>query len=200
MPRIVAQRILELRNRLGEGQAEFGHRFGVEQPTVSRWESGASKPARSLEQPIADLAGMTVAEFFHSADAARSIPVVGYVSGGEAFVPIDDHEPGAGLDFVTPRLGDDSYIAVKVRGDSMSPVYRDGDLIIAARAGRRDMSKMIGRDCIVKTAAGEGYVKRVLAGTKKGTVRLRSYNPAYDDIEDVQIEWAAAIVWIGRGQ
>lgn len=193
------RKIRELRAVLRETQAEFGDRFGVEQATVSRWERG-EPVQRRYQGPVADLAGMTVAEFFHSDEGPRMVPIVGFVSGGESFTPVDDHEPGAGIEHITLKIGGDEQIAVCVRGDSMNPVYRDGDIIVGKRLGRRDLSRAIGKDCIVKTVIGEGYVKKVLAGTTRTTFRLRSYNPAFEDLENVAIEWAAPIVWIGRKQ
>jgi phage repressor protein C with HTH and peptisase S24 domain len=194
----VGRKIRALRNALRESQAEFGDRFGVEQATVSRWEKGLSPVQRKHQSAIAELAGMTVAEFFHSREAPRLIPIVGYVSGGESFTPTEDHEPGQGIDHITLSLGEEDQVAVRVRGDSMSPVYRDGDTLIGRRIGRRDLTRALGKDCIIKTAAGEGYVKRVLPGSKRHVFRLRSYNPLYDDIEDVALEWAAPIIWINR--
>jgi phage repressor protein C with HTH and peptisase S24 domain len=199
MSRIAGQKIKRLREHvLRESQEAFADRLGVEQPTVSRWEAG--KPvSRKHQKTIADLAGASVGEFFHSNDMPVSIPIVGYVSAGDSFAIVEDHEPGGGLDYFTPKIDSTEVVAVVVRGDSMLPVYRNGDTIIGKRTGRRDLMRAIGRDCIVKTTSGEGYVKRVLAGTDRHTVRLRSYNQLYDDIEDVQIEWAAPIIWISRG-
>lgn len=198
MSRLIGQKIRNLREDvLGESQEIFGDRLGVEQATVSRWEAG-NLPARRYQKAIADLASQTVSQFFFSEETPITIPVIGYVSAGESFTPVEDHEPGAGLDYVTPQIGSREVLAVIVRGDSMSPVYRSGDTIIGTRMGRRDLSNAIGKDCIVKTTDGEGYVKRVMPGTAKGLYRLRSYNALFDDIEDVKLEWAAPIIWINR--
>lgn len=194
---LVGQKIRSLRKALGENQAEFGARFDVEQATVSRWEKG--DPVQRKE-PLARLAGMSVAEFFHTTVELRLIPIVGYVSGGESFTPTDDHLPGGGIDHVMLTIDKNDQIAVRVRGDSMRPVYRNGDVIIGSRMLGADLAGVIGADCIVKTAAGEGYVKTVHRGSKRGMFRLRSYNPAYQDIEDVAIEWAAPITHVIRGR
>lgn len=198
MSTIIGNKIKRLREQLGETQDEFSDRFGVKQATVSRWEKGLVPPARKLQSKIAAAAGLSVPEFFHSSEGPRLIPIVGYVSAGESFVPSDDNESGDGVEHITLSLGDAEQIAVRVRGNSMFPVYRDGDTIIGAKLGRRDPSKFLNRDCIVMTVLGEGYVKRVMTGARRGFFRLRSYNPAYDDIEDVEINWAAPIIWIGR--
>lgn len=118
---LVGKKIRSLRKALGESQAEFGARFDVEQASVSRWEKGVSVQ-RKYQEPLAELAGMTVAEFFHTTSEPRLIPIVGYVSGGESFTPTDDHEPGAGIDHVMLSFEQDQQVAVRVRGDSMRPV------------------------------------------------------------------------------
>lgn len=193
----VAKKISLLRRLLGESQSEFADRFGVEQPTVSRWEKGMPV-ARKYQKAIAATAGVSLAEFFHSGEQPRIVPVVGFVAAGEKFTPFDDFEQGDGVDQVQLTLGDGDVLAVSVRGDSMSPVYRDGDVIVAKRIGRREVDKAIGRDAIVRTRTGEGYVKRIMPGSKRGLYRLRSYNASYDDIEDVELDWAAPVEWIKR--
>ncbi|MEQ1714306.1 MAG: S24 family peptidase [Hyphomicrobium sp.] len=142
---------------------------------------------------------MSVAEFFHSTSGPRLIPIVGYVSGGESFTPIDDHPPGSGIDHITLDMGTEDQIAVRVRGSSMAPVYRDGDAVIGTVVRSQRLTRAIGRDCIVKTRSGEGYLKILMRGTRAGVFRLRSYNPAFADIEDVSIDWAAPVTWVSRG-
>lgn len=56
-------RIKAVRRALGETQAVFGERFRVEQGTVSRWENG-SIPVRTLWASIAEVAGVSPAQFF----------------------------------------------------------------------------------------------------------------------------------------
>lgn len=194
----VGKKIRQLRNALREGQASFGDRFGVEQATVSRWEKG-EEVGRRYREAIAELAGMSVAEFFHSTSGPRLIPIVGYVSGGEKFSPIDDHPPGSGIDHITLDVGAEDQIAVRVRGSSMTPVYRDGDAVIGTVLKAQRMTHAIGCDCIIKTRSGDGYLKILQKGSRPSVFRLRSYNPAFDDIEDVAIEWAAPVTWVRRG-
>ena len=193
----VALKIRKLRKSLNENQAEFGERFGVEQATVSRWEAG--KPVgRKYQELIAGLASTTVAEFFHSDVEPRVIPVVGDMSGGEAFSPVDDYEQGAASEYVKIDFSDEDPVAIRVRGNSMAPVYRDGDLIICSRLRGADIASALNKDCAVKTAAGEGYVKRLMTGTTSGVFRLRSYNSTYDDLVDVELDWAAPVRWVQR--
>lgn len=195
----IGQKIRKLRKALGENQAEFGARFGVEQATVSRWEKG-EPVQRKFHEPLAKLANLSVSEFFFQATEPHLVPIVGYVSGGEGFAPADEHVPGAEIEHVAISVPDDEQVAVRVRGDSMRPVYRNGDVIIGAKLTSSALDLAIGQDCIVKTRNGDGYVKTVHAGSRRGLYRLRSYNPAHVDVEDVELEWAAPIVQIIRNR
>ena len=123
------------------------------------------------------------------------VPVLGVTGAAEHWHPFDDggHEP---VDFkVTWR----DAIAVLVEGDSMEPAYRHNDVLICQRFMATEQDRFLRRDCVIQTVDGESFVKTVMPGTKKGLFRLRSYNPRYEDKEDVQLEWAAPVMWVKRG-
>lgn len=126
-----------------------------------------------------------------------SVPLVGYISAGEEFYPIDDHLPGAGLEQVPLSFDVADPIAIRVRGSSMSPVYRHGDDLFCSRVRGIVMEEVVGRDCVVLTKDGAGYVKQLRRGPGRGFT-LRSYNPAFADIEEAELEWAAPICFIRR--
>lgn len=193
----IGKKIRQLREAIGDSQSAFADRLGVEQGSVSRWENGGNVKQQH-QSAIAELANMSVAEFFHSDAVPRMVPIVGYVSGGESFVPSGDLEEAAEIEHIMLSIPEGEQIAVRVRGDSMRPVYRNGDVIVGSRRDRRNLAAIVGHDCIIKTASGEGYVKVVHRGTAKGRFTLRSYNPAYTDIENVELEWAAPITHIVR--
>lgn len=88
----------------------------------------------------------------------------------------DDWEDIVVLDTPQARKAD---FALTVDGDSMLPMFNDGDIVLVRQQPSVDI------DCIgVFAVAGDGYIK------KFGGDRLISLNPAYDDIvfdtEDVK--------------
>lgn len=92
---------------------------------------------------------------------------------------------------------------IVVRGDSMWPVYRDGDLLFYERADGVPKDALT-RDCVCQVAPkhpeqdqGEMYVKRLLAGSKAGLYDLQSYNHP-DLLRDQRLMWAAPIHWVKR--
>jgi hypothetical protein len=125
-------------------------------------------------------------------------PVVGYVGAGESFVPYDDLAAGAALDEFEFGVDAGDPIAVLVRGRSMEPVYRPGDVLVCSRRRTIDADEFLGRDCIVLLESGEGYVKHVVSGSRPGRFNLLSY--AASPIEDARLEWAAPILWVRRRQ
>ena len=124
-----------------------------------------------------------------------SIPIVGIVAAGEGWTHVDQH-PNDAVEF---EAGDSDLIAIDVRGDSMSPVYRNGDTLICRRRPGKYGDNLIGRDCVVLTKSGDGYVKILRRGSRPGLFNLTSYNPVFEAVEDVQLQWIAPIAWIKRG-
>lgn len=128
-----------------------------------------------------------------------SIPLVGFASGGEGWTPFDEQSTVRPRDSVEFEIGDHDVIAIEVRGDSMAPVYRDRDTLFCQRRAAHYAHNLIGSDCVLRTLAGECFVKILNRGSKSNRFNLRSYNPIFADIADVQLDWAAPVVWIKRG-
>ena len=91
-----------------------------------------------------------------------------------------------------PNIADDHSYALEISGDSMLPVYRDGDTIIVSpgAALRR------GDRVVVKTSDGEVLAKELKRRTAR-TIELRSLNPEHEDrvLPVEQVAWIARIVW-----
>ncbi len=108
----------------------------------------------------------------------RLVPLVGMAqAGSRGFFDDAGFPAGSGWDVIPfPELGDEHAYALEVAGDSMQPVYRDGDRIVVspAAAPRR------GDRVVVKTLAGEVMAKQ-LARLTAQRIELKSLNPAYED-------------------
>jgi phage repressor protein C with HTH and peptisase S24 domain len=121
----------------------------------------------------------------------RTAQAVGYVGAGAEVIPIDDHEPGGGLEEVDipPGVPEDAVLVI-VRGDSMYPRYFDNELLFYLR-DQRDPGEFIGRECVVKLADGRMFVKVVRRGTN-GSFNLESWNAPI--LENKAVEWAAPVL------
>ncbi len=110
------------------------------------------------------------------------IPVIAYVSAGEPFSWTDQgYETGNGFDFIAPPPGlvrTENLYAVRVRGDSMRPLFKDGATLIVKPETRQEVSH---EDFVIfKDQDYSAWVKMVLF--HNGGIILRSLNQAYPDI------------------
>jgi len=117
------------------------------------------------------------------------IPVVGYASAGDASAPEytnGDTPAGVGvLGDIDPAqdFGPGAY-AIRVRGDSMLPRFRNGNVLIVSPEARWGD----GDTCLVRHVDGHVWVKRLSA--HGSTWCLESDNPAYPTIPLRQSELA----------
>ena len=129
--------------------------------------------------------------------AIHAIPQIGFAQAGSGGFFDDAGFPvGTGWDEIAfPEVEDQHAYALEIVGDSMQPVYRDGDIVVVspgtpARRGDR---------VVVKTREGEVLAKELVRRTTRH-VELRSLNPAHEDrqIPLDQLEWMARIVWASQ--
>ena len=130
-------------------------------------------------------------------DRYAEIPVYGYAGAREVVNIIPSDDQGA-IDEVQPLRAEDGFKAVVVRGGSMLPAYRDGDVLFF-REDHVSIDKLIGCDCIILTDDKDrAYVKRIMKGSKKDHYTLLSYSPGIDPLPDVKVLNAWPIEWIRR--
>ena len=122
------------------------------------------------------------------------MPLLGLAQAGAGGFFTDAGFPsGVGWDEVEfPNVGNDHSYALEISGDSMLPVYRDGDIIVV----NPEAPVRRGDRIVVKTKAGEVLAKELRRQTGK-TIELRSLNAEHEDrtfsMDDV--EWVARILW-----
>jgi phage repressor protein C with HTH and peptisase S24 domain len=127
----------------------------------------------------------------------RPLPLLGFTQAGAGDFFDDDGFPaGQGWDVVTlPGLPDEDAYALKVSGDSMLPLYRDGDVIIVSPAAQVRRGDRV----VVRTRDGEVMAK-VLKRRTQQEMELGSLNPAHPDrlVPVAEIEWTARIIWASQ--
>ena len=184
----------------GWGAAELARRTEIDTARLYKYVQGkVAQPRGDTLSRIASAIGVNE-QWLRDGSGPHytRFPVVGYVGAGEAFVPYDDLAKGAGYDEINFDVDSGDPIAIQVRGSSMEPVYRPGDHLICSRRDGEDEAGFLGRDCVVLLESGEGYVKRVVRGAAAHQYTLLSYAAA--PIENVQLQWAAPIIWVRRSQ
>jgi phage repressor protein C with HTH and peptisase S24 domain len=108
----------------------------------------------------------------------RLVPLIGMAkAGARGFFDDAGFPAGRGWDEIGfPDLADEHAYALEVNGDSMLPVYRDGDRIVVSPAA----SLRRGDRVVVKTNAGEVMAKQLQRMTAQ-RIELKSLNPDYED-------------------
>lgn len=191
---IVIERFVAAREAVGLSQAELARRAGVSQQTVQQIEAGKIKTSKRIHAIAATL-GVS-AHFLDPSIPADSngtplVPVVGYVGAGSRIFSVDDHQKGGGLEEVpaSPGLNAASGVAVRVRGDSMYPAFKDGDLVFYDSRQVCDFELLAGKDCVVQLQDGRMYLKELRR--TNGDIYLHSHND--DPIFQPRIVWAARV-------
>ncbi len=127
----------------------------------------------------------------------RPVPLIGFAQAGTGGFFDDGGFPvGSGWDEVAfPDVRDEHAYALEVTGDSMMPLYRDGDVIIVSP----ESSVRRGDRVVVRTQDGEVMAK-VLARKTARIVELHSLNPEHDDrvLQTSDIDWMARIIWASQ--
>jgi DNA-binding XRE family transcriptional regulator len=181
----LATKIKTRREELGWSQNELAAAAGTNQATVDRIERGATKNSKYLNQIMLALN--------LSQQQTVLLPVVGYIGGGQEVLAIDDHEKGDGFEQIAAPPGVENGIALIVRGNSMSPKYDDGEIVVIEKVFI-DIQSLIGRTCYVKLADGRCYLKQLMAGSRPNRFTLVSLNGP--TIYDVVVEQAYPIAWV----
>jgi len=158
-------------------------------------------PSTESVAKILNVAGMTFEDFAVLAEnrpmCGPSIPVIGLAqAGSEGFFDDSGYPVGEGWDEVRmPGKLDENVYALKIKGDSMWPVFRNGDRILVAP----NQKVRKGDRIVVKTLEGEVMAKE-LAKQTSSRIDLKSLNPEYEDrsFSRKELEWVARIVWVSQ--
>ncbi|OYQ35866.1 DNA-binding protein [Niveispirillum lacus] len=170
-----------------------------------RWPSTESiaKVLEATGSSFTDFVGMT-GEGGGAGDAPpppppslRRVPVIGYAqAGNDGYFDDAGYPAGNGWDELEfPHVTDDHAYALEVSGDSMEPVYRDGDIIIISPAA----SVRRGDRVVVRTRDGEVMAKQ-LARQTANRLELTSLNRTHPDrsLSMADVAWIARIMWASQ--
>jgi phage repressor protein C with HTH and peptisase S24 domain len=127
----------------------------------------------------------------------KLIPLIGMVQAGSAGFFDDSGFPaGSGWEEIAfPEIGDPHAYALEVTGESMQPVYRDGDRIIVSP----EASTRRGDRVVVKTTEGEVMAKHLSRMTMR-RIELQSFNPNFEDrvVEMANVAFLHRIIWASQ--
>lgn len=133
-----------------------------------------------------------------SASETRRIPLLGYAQAGqEGYFDDAGFPTGQGWDMISilPQTDKDVY-ALEVSGQSMEPLYRDGDVLIVSPSAENVRR---GDRVVVRTRDGQVMAKQ-LQRLSTSQVVLKSLNDTFEDIllARDELQWIARILWVSQ--
>jgi phage repressor protein C with HTH and peptisase S24 domain len=185
-----------LAKRAGLDPTTFNRSKRVTPEGRARWPS-----TESIAKALA-ATGTTVDAFVElitdtAHGASHAVPLIGFAEAGAGGYFDDGGFPvGKGWDEIPfPAVNDEHAYALEISGDSMEPLFRDGDVIVVSPAApiRR------GDRVVVKTKDGEVMAKELKRKTAK-TIELKSLNTEHGErtLAMPDVVWIARIVWASQ--
>ena len=186
-----------LARRAGLDATSFNRSKRVGPDGRKRWPS-----TESISKVLA-ATGASLDDFLRLVDsregparAAATVPLIGLTQAGSGRFFTDEGMPTGGpgweeIEF--PDLGEERAFALEVQGDSMMPLYRDGDILIVSPTA----SVRKGDRVVVRLSAGEVLAKELKRKTAR-TIELASLNPEHDDrlVNVSDIAWIGRVMWV----
>lgn len=127
----------------------------------------------------------------------QNIPLLGFAQAGlGGFFDDGGFPAGQGWDEIEfPRGEHEAIYALEVSGDSMEPLYREGDVLIVAPGA----TVRKGDRVVVRALSGEVMAK-ILRRKTVNLIELESLNPDHPDVtlNLVDVDWVARILWASQ--
>ena len=196
-------RLRDLRQSQGLSQKVIADYLGCSAVVYSRYETGSREPSMDTLMRLADYFNVSIDYLTGKSDIPRNggvvrIPVVGHVVAGIPTSAIEDVIDWEEIAEDMARRGD--YIGLRVKGNSMYPDIKDGDIAII----RRQETIETGDIAVVFVNGDEATIKKV----KKidGGIMLIGFNTAVyephfyneDEISDLPVRIYGRLVEVRR--
>lgn len=154
-----ASLLKELRKRRNLTQAEVAQYINLTPQAYANYERGDRTPDILTCKRLAAIFGVSIEVLLGDkpieTSKAVKIPVLGVIPAGtpiEAIEDILDYE-----DISEDMARNGSYFALKVRGDSMTPTIKDGDIVIV----RQQETAENGQICVVMINGYDATLKEI---------------------------------------
>ncbi len=192
-------KIKALCDRCGIKPAALARELGFSKNFFTEMKSGRVKsPSAERLSKIAEYFDITVDELLgESRPSPLRIPVYGSVPAG---IPIEAIEDITGYEEITPAMADTgSFIALKIKGDSMTPQICNGDTVIVRLQSDADSGDTV----IAMLGGSDATCKKIKKDI--GGVWLMPNNPAFDpmyytnaEIEELPLTLIGRVVELRR--
>lgn len=172
-----------IRKNRNYSMKNLGELIGMSESTISQYETGKRQPDPSTLIKLAEVLNTTVdcllgldsnlSPINAPLTAGAKIKVFGRVPAG---IPVEAIEDIIDEIEISEKMANDDheYLALLVTGESMLPIYQDGDIVII----RKQETANTGDDIVAYVNGYDATLKR-LQRYKEG-IRLKALNPNFE--------------------
>lgn len=179
----MAKNIQRFLDEHGMSRTELANRIPAPYTTVSSWIKGEFYPRIDKIERMAEIFGVTKADLVEDYapgvdDDVVTFSVIGDVAAGYDHIAYTDWE-GTKIDlprtYLHGRPATD-YFALRVTGESMYPLYMDGDIVLVLKQPTMDRSGQIG---VVVYDNDKATLKKIEYVMGEDWMKLLPLNPSY---------------------
>lgn len=201
----LGKRIKILRNMSQLSQESVAEMMSKVRTTLYYWESALTKAIKpddlkSLLEVMENQVGIQCSyewltkgegsgpQFLHSDPLRQSLPAAGEEN-------LEDSNISKELSLFLKQ--NPKAIHWVIPDDSMEPLFTKDEVVAGISAYKKDITSLLGMNCIILTKNGNKYVRRLLKGSLPNHYNLVALNPSAnsDALLDIEIVSAAAIIW-----
>lgn len=187
-------RIRQLRNAAGYSQSALAKLVGVSKSSINMYERGEREPGYETTEALADIFDVNLEYLLGRSDNPGRIlntmpaptttedtvtfAVIGEVAAGYEHIMVEDWE-GDKIEIPTSYLHGrprSEYFCLRVIGDSMYPLYLDGDRVLVLKTDTLKRSGDIG---LIRYNNDMATLKKVEFAVGEDWMRLVPLNPEY---------------------
>ena len=192
------KRLKELRESKQLSQKDMAKILGLQYQRYNHYETGRNEPDNNMLITIANFFKVSVDYLLGNKpdntppkEMMYMYPVIGTICAGygnnleETYTGEEEAIPEFML-----RGNKEDYFVLRVSGDSMTPLYQEGDCVLMHRTNLVDS----GQTTAVIIGDGEATLKRVIYDEKRTFITLEALNPHYsprtfhrEEMNDIRI-------------
>lgn len=166
-----ANELKRLREQKGLTQAELAKELNLSSSAIGMYETSKREPSYTILQTIADYFNVRIQTLLNNNSNPFVVPVLGRVQAGiplEAIEDIIDYE-----EIPDEMAKQGEYFGLQIKGDSMSPRFQEGDVVIVRKQANIDNDDI----AIMLVNGNDATIKKIKKD--KNGIALIPLNPNY---------------------
>ncbi len=192
-----AKTLRELRKSKGLTQRQLADMLFIDCSSVTKWETKKAYPDFEKQKKLAEIFGVSLDYLMGHSSSSDPLPapqtttsfvtypVIGEVAAGYENIAVEDWE-GDTIEIPSSYLqgrNREDFFVLRVKGDSMYPLYHEGDKVLVLKQSTMDYSGQIGVAIYddekatlkkVEYAMGENWMRFVPINPNHPTVKIEN--------------------------